>query len=221
MNVLVVVAHPDDEVLGPGGSIARHASEGDEVTILILAAGSSVRYAEEQVRDVLAGARAASGRLGVSDVRFGELQDQRLDALPVLEVTQIVEAVLQDVRPRVVYTHHRGDINHDHTVVHEATLTAARPYGAPFVHRILCFETPSATEWAGPYQEAAFIPNVFVDIADHLETKLQAMEEYPTELREPPHPRSLQALRSHAAYWGSVIGTTAAEPFMLVRELVR
>ncbi|MGW8284035.1 MAG: PIG-L deacetylase family protein, partial [Gemmatimonadota bacterium] len=104
MNVLVVVAHPDDEVLGPGGSIARHASEGDEVTILILAAGSSVRYAEEQVRDVLAGARAASGRLGVSDVRFGELQDQRLDALPVLEVTQIVEAVLQEVRPRVVYT---------------------------------------------------------------------------------------------------------------------
>jgi len=221
MNVLVVAAHPDDEILGLGGTVARHVAEGDEVTILLLADHGSARYDEDRIREVRRAARAASNRMGVSDVRFGELEDQKLDVLPILEVTQRVEAVLQDVQPRIVYTHHRGDINRDHTVVHEATLTAARPYGAPFVRRILCYETPSATEWAGPYPESAFIPNVYVDISDHLETKLQAMAEYPSELREPPHPRSLEALRSHAAHWGSVIGVTAAEPFVLVREILR
>ena len=221
MNVLMVVAHPDDEVLGPGGTVARHVAEGDEVAILILADHGSVRYDEELMREVRRAARAASNRMGVSEVRFGELEDQKLDALPILEVTQRVEAVLQEVQPEIVYTHHRGDINRDHTVVHEATLTAARPYSAPFVRRVLCYETPSATEWAGPYPESAFIPNVFVDISDYLEIKLQAMAEYPSELREAPHPRSLEALLSHAAHWGSVIGVSAAEPFMLVREILR
>ncbi len=221
MKVLLVAAHPDDEVLGPGGTVARHVAAGDEVTIHILADHGSARYDEDRIREVRRAARAASNRMGVSDVRFGELEDQRLDMLPILEVTQRVDAVLQDVRPQIVYTHHRGDINRDHTVLHEATLTAARPYSAPFVKRILCYETPSATEWAGPYPESAFIPNVFVDISDHLETKLQAMAEYPSELGKPPHPRSLEALRSHAAHWGSVIGVAAAEPFMLVREIHR
>jgi LmbE family N-acetylglucosaminyl deacetylase len=221
MKVLLVAAHPDDEVLGPGGTVTRHVAEGDEVTILILADHGSVRYDEERMREVRRAARAASSRMGVSEVRFGELEDQKLDVLPILEVTQRVEAMLQEVQPEIVYTHHRGDINRDHTVVHEATLTAARPYSAPFVRRVLCYETPSATEWAGPYPESAFVPNLFVDISDHLEAKLQAMAEYPSELREAPHPRSLEALRSHAAHWGSVIGVTAAEPFMLVREILR
>jgi LmbE family N-acetylglucosaminyl deacetylase len=221
MNILVVAAHPDDEVLGLGGTVARHVAAGDQVSILILADGGSVRYDDERMREVRDAARAASARHGVSDVRFGALEDQKLDVLPILEVTLRVEAVLQEVRPEIVYTHHRGDINRDHAVVHEATLTAARPYSAPFVGRILCYETPSATEWAGPFPESAFVPNVFVDISDHIETKLEAMAAYPSELKDPPHPRSLEALRIHAAYWGSVIGVTAAEPFFLMREICR
>jgi LmbE family N-acetylglucosaminyl deacetylase len=221
MKVLVVAAHPDDEILGLGGTIARHVAEGDAVTILLLADHGSARYDVNRIREVRGAARAASDRLGVSDVRFGELEDQKLDVLPILEVTQRVEAALQEVQPQLVYTHHRGDINRDHAVVHEATLTAARPYSAPSVRRIICYETPSATEWAGPYPESAFIPNLYVDISAHLETKLEAMAEYPSELREPPHPRSLQSLRSHAAHWGSVIGAAAAEPFILVREIKR
>lgn len=221
MNVLVVAAHPDDEVLGLGGTLARHVADGDRVTILILADRGLARYDEARIREVRSAARAASARLGVSDVRFGEFEDQKLDTLPILEVTQRVESILGEVEPEVVYTHHRGDINRDHTVVHEATLTAARPYSSPFVRRILGYETPSATEWAGPYPETAFVPNVFVDISDHIGTKLEAMKAYPSELRKPPHPRSLEELRVHAAYWGSVIGVEAAEPFLLIREIRR
>jgi LmbE family N-acetylglucosaminyl deacetylase len=221
MNVLVVAAHPDDEVLGPGGTVARHASDGDRVTVMILADRGSARYDEARIREVRTAARSASQRLGVADVRFGELEDQKLDTLPILEVTQRIESILGEVEPEVVYTHHRGDINRDHAVVHEATLTAARPYSAPFVRRILCYETPSATEWAGSYPDTAFVPNVFVDISDHIDTKLSAMAAYPSELREPPHPRSLEALRIHAAHWGSVIGARAAEPFVLVRAIRR
>ena len=105
--------------------------------------------------------------------------------------------------------------------MHEATLTAARPYSTPYVERILCYETPSATEWAGPYVENCFVPSVYVDITAHLETKLMAMSAYTTELRPFPHPRSLEALRVRAAHWGSVVGVAAAEPFMLVREIQR
>jgi LmbE family N-acetylglucosaminyl deacetylase len=220
MRILVVAAHPDDEILGLGGTLARRAAEGDEVTIFILADRGSARYDESRIREVQRASRAAAAKLGVGDVRFGGLEDQVLDGRPVLEVTQRVEALLQEVRPEVVFTHHRGDINRDHAVVHEATLTAARPYATPFVRRILTYETPSATEWAGPYPEAAFVPNVFVDISEHLEAKLAAMSEYATELRDPPHPRSLAALGYRAAHWGSVVGVPAAEPFQLVREIL-
>ncbi len=221
MRVLLVASHPDDEILGPGGTIARHVEEGDTVTILIVADHGSARYEEEQIRQVRAAARAASEVLGVQDLRFGELADQRLDTLPIIEVTQRVEAVVHEVRPEVVYTHHRGDINRDHAVLHEATLTATRPYSAPFVRRTLCYETPSATEWAGPFPETAFLPNHFVDITPWLGTKLDAMACYPSELGTPPHPRSLEALEIHAANWGSVIGVAAAEAFWLVREIRR
>ena len=221
MKILVVAAHPDDEVLGLGGTLARHAAEGDEVTIFLVADQGSARYDESRIREVRAAARAAAARLGVEDVRFGGLEDQVLDGRPVLEVTQRVEAVLREVRPEIVFTHHRGDINRDHAVVHEATLTAARPYSTPFLRRILTYETPSASEWAGPYPEAAFVPNVFVDISAHLEAKLAAMAAYATELRDSPHPRSLEALRHRAAHWGSVVGVPAAEPFQLVREVRR
>ena len=104
-------------------------------------------------------------------------------------------------------------------MVHEATLTAARPYAAPYVERILCYETPSATEWSTPVPADHFIPHVFVEISDYLEIKLKAMSIYETEIREFPHPRSIEALRTRAAYWGSVIGVKAAESFMLAREI--
>ena len=220
-RVLVVAAHPDDEILGVGGTLARHLAEGDACTIAILADVGSARYDAATIESVRESAREAARRLGVRDLRFGGLVDQRLDTLPIVEVTDWVSKVLHDVGPQVVYTHHRGDVNRDHRVAYEATLTAARPYATPFVERILSFETPSATEWAGPHPDHAFVPNVFVDVAAHLDRKLDAMSAYATELCSAPHPRSLDALRTRAAHWGSFVGMAAAEPFMLIRALRR
>jgi LmbE family N-acetylglucosaminyl deacetylase len=220
-RILVIGAHPDDELLGPGGTMARHVAAGDAVTAALIADMGSARYETETIRTVRECARQAAARLGIADICFAGLADQKLDTLPILEIVQWVEALMTRVQPHIIYTHHRGDINRDHTVVHEATLTAARPYSAPYLERILCYHTPSATEWAGPNVETAFLPNVFVDISSFLEIKLQAMAAYETELRPFPHPRSLEALRAQAAYWGSVIGATAAEPFILVREIAR
>jgi LmbE family N-acetylglucosaminyl deacetylase len=220
-QVLVIAAHPDDEVLGLGGTIARHVSSGDQVTIALIADVGTARYEEATIQALRRCALQAASQLGVSDVRFAGLADQKLDTLPILEITQWIEGVMQDVQPRIIYTHHRGDINCDHRVVHEATLTAARPYSAPYVERILCYETPSATEWAGPYLENCLMPNVYVDITDYIESKLSAISAYTTELCPFPHPRSAEALRARATYWGSVMGVAAAEPFMLAREIQR
>jgi LmbE family N-acetylglucosaminyl deacetylase len=220
-RILVVAAHPDDEILGVGGTIARHVSGGDLCAVAILADTHSARYDDETMEVVRRCAREAAHRLGVSDVRFGGLADQRLDTVPIVEIIDWVAKVLHDVEPQVVYTHHRGDINRDHQIAYEATLTAARPYSTPFVERILCYETPSATEWAGPHVEHAFIPNVFVDIGAHLDTKLNALSAYKTELCRAPHPRSLEALRTRAGYWGSIVNLAAAEPFALSREISR
>lgn len=220
-RVLVISAHPDDEILGLGGTVAMCAARGDQVTVALIADGNSARYDSEKTEGVRASARQAARELGVSDIRFAGFADQRLDVVPVLQITQWIERLLQEVRPQVIYTHHRGDINRDHQVVYEATLTAARPYSSPFVERILCYETPSATEWAGPSPDTHFVPNVFVDISEHLESKLSAMAAYVTELRPFPHPRSLEALRIRAGHWGSIIGVAAAEPFMLAREIYR
>lgn len=218
-RVLVIAAHPDDEVLGPGATIARHVAAGDACTIAIVADSGSARYDAETIARVRACAQRASQRLGVSDVRFGGLPDQALETIPVITITRWIGQLAAELRPEWVYTHHRGDINRDHQLVAEATLTALRPYAAPFAKRILAFETPSATEWAGPHAEQAFIPNVYCDVSGHLAAKLAAVAEYETELRPAPHPRSLEALRIRAAHWGSVIGVAAAEPFALLREI--
>lgn len=219
-KVLVVAAHPDDEILGVGGTIAHHVAAGDTVVVGIVADCGVARYGEDTIRLVRESAVAAGKTLGVCETRFGGFEDQVLDAIPVLKVTRWVESLLQDIKPEVIYCHHRGDINRDHKIVHEATLTAARPYAAPSVTRILSYETPSATEWAGPYQESYFTPDVFVDISMHLEDKLAAMAVYKTEAKPFPHPRSPESLRAHAAYWGSVVGVAAAEAFISVREIV-
>jgi N-acetylglucosamine malate deacetylase 1 len=220
-RILVVAAHPDDEILGLGGTIARHVSGGDRVTSAIVADLGTARYEDDTINSVRQNAQEAAQKLGVADIRFAGFADQTLDTLPILEITQWIEKVLKDIQPQIIYTHHRGDLNRDHKIVHEATLTAARPYSASYVERILCYETPSSTEWAGSYHENQFIPNLYVDITPYLEKKLDAMSAYATELLPFPHPRSLEALRMRAATWGSVIGVAAAEPFLLVREIQR
>ncbi len=220
-RILVVAAHPDDEILGVGGTIARHGSDGDQILIAIAADRGTARYDDDKIQFVRNCCTAAIRRLGVTDICFGDFADQKLDVLPILDLTQWLEGIADKFMPQIIYTHHRGDINRDHQLIHEATLTAFRPYSTPYVERILSYEAPSATEWCGPYAEDTFIPNVFVDITDSLEDKLHAMIEYTTELRAFPHQRSLDSLRARAAFWGSVVGVAAVEPFVLIREIER
>lgn len=219
MRVVAIVAHPDDEVLGVGGTLARHASEGADVTVVVIADGATSRY-PDAMRDTLqvAGQKAAL-RLGLTEIRFAGLPDQRLDALPLIEITGAVDEVLNDLEPDVVYTHFAGDVNLDHATVARATWTACRPYQRPSLREIFAFETPSSTEWGWPGIGDTFSPNAFVDITATMDAKIAAMACYDSELRRPPHPRGLAALRTRGEYWGSVVGLTAAEPFMLLRTM--
>lgn len=219
MNVLVVAAHPDDELLGVGGTVAAHVAQGDKVQLVIMCGGGSVRYVPEGSPSVRKEAERAAEILGVADLVLRGLPDQRLDTLPISQVAGEIESLFKSFRPDTVYSHFCGDINRDHRVLAEAVMVAARPYAAPFVREILMYETPSSTEWGLPQLSSAFVPNVFVDITNFLETKLRAFSCYSAEVCAEPHPRSLSALRARAQYWGSLVNRQAAEPFVSVRSL--
>lgn len=219
MRILVVAAHPDDELLGLGGTIARHADEGDEVVCAVASEGATTRYGAEGTLSLEDAGRAAAKILGAREIRFVGLPDQRLDVLPILDVIQTVERVVDEVAPDVVYTHHWGDVNRDHRVVSEAVMVACRPVGDRHAHSVYLFETPSSTEWSWPDSNAAFVPNHFVDVTATVERKLAAMACYASEVRPAPHPRSLEALRSRAAYWGQVITRPYAEAFVVARQV--
>jgi LmbE family N-acetylglucosaminyl deacetylase len=224
-SVLVVAAHPDDEILGCGGTMTCLAREGHEVRIAILAEGMSSRYAhredadQQQLQHLHARAQQAADKVGAKELVLCKLPDNRLDTVPLLDVVKTVEDLVARFRPEIIYTHHPGDLNVDHGVVHRAVLTATRPMTGQCVRDVYAFEVPSSTEWAFQRLEPSFRPNVFVDIADSLETKIAALACYDTETRKFPHPRSPEALRAIATRWGSVVGLQAAEAFELIRSV--
>ncbi len=224
-RVLVVAAHPDDEVIGCGGTTARHAATDDSVHILILADGVTARAGEEssaaQVEARAEAARAAARVLGAEPPRFAGFPDNRLDSVPLLDVVKTVEAVVGEVRPSIVYTHHGGDLNVDHRIVHQAVVTACRPLPETPVRSLYAFETVSSTEWAPETLGQSFRPTRFVDIATHLDRKLQALESYTSEMRSFPHPRSRENVVALARHRGACAGIAAAEAFMVIREIVR
>jgi LmbE family N-acetylglucosaminyl deacetylase len=224
MSVLVVAAHPDDEILGCGGTMARLVREGNHVSIAILAEGMSSRYAQREDADqqklqhLHAQARLAADKVGAKELVLCKLPDNRLDTVPLLDVVKIVEDLIARFHPETIYTHHPGDLNIDHGVVHRAVLTATRPVSGQCVRDIYAFEVPSSTEWTFQRIEPPFRPNVFVDITNELETKIAALACYDTEVRSFPHPRSAEALRAIAMRWGSVAGLQAVEAFELIRS---
>jgi LmbE family N-acetylglucosaminyl deacetylase len=221
MNVVVFAAHPDDEILGAGGTLAAHSRAGANVHAVVVADGATSRYGDGMAEVLHKSGRRAAEEIGFVGIRFLNLPDQRLDTLPLVDVTQRFEAILEEIEPTIVYTHFPGDVNADHGVIARAAWTACRPYRLPSLRRFVVFETPSSTEWAGPGAGSCFEPNLYVDISETLGAKLAAIECYESELRDYPHPRSARALRERAAYWGSTVGLTFAEPFRLLREITR
>jgi LmbE family N-acetylglucosaminyl deacetylase len=217
-QITVIAAHPDDELLGAGGTIALHARAGDEVHAIIVADGAGSRYPAGLAETLEKQARRAAEVIGFASVRFLALPDQRLDTAPLIELTQQLEVMFDDIGPGIVYTHFPEDVNDDHRVVAKCAWVACRPYRRQ-LDKFAVFETPSSTEWAWPLPGTSLQPNLFVDVTDTIDVKIAAMECYETELREYPHPRSSRALRERAAYWGSHIGRLAAEPFRVLREV--
>lgn len=224
-TVLVVAAHPDDEVLGCGATVARRAARGDAVHIALLGDGVTSRHAREADADRAAvaalheDARAVAAMLGAKSVAFGGLPDNRFDGVALLDVVKRVEGWVREVEPEVIYTHHPGDLNVDHRVTFQAVLTATRPVPGCRVEELYAFEVASSTEWAFQRLTPPFTPNVFEDVAETIELKVRSLERYRGEHRPFPHPRSGEALRAAARRWGSVAGLPYAEAFELIRAI--
>ena len=221
MNVvLVVVAHADDEVLGCGGAIARHVTEGDRVHVVYLADGVGARggnFDLEVAKRNDARSRALN-ELGVAGWSAFEFPDNKMDSVPLLDVIQAVEQVVRDLQPCIIYTHHYGDLNVDHRVTHQAVMTACRPQPGASVREIYAFEVMSNTEWASPGL-APFVPNAYIDITKFWIKKRAALEAYDLEMRQAPHSRSIEHIEVLARHRGSCMGVAAAEAFMVMRSI--
>lgn len=215
-RILVIAAHPDDELLGCGGTIALHSRAGDHVTAVIACEGESLRYGQEGVGQS-AHIKSAAQALGIEDTRLLGFSDQRLDTVTLIEIITPLEKIVREVRPKIVYCQHGGDINRDHEILFKALLVATRPT-EQYIQSIYAFDTASSTEWAYP---RTFVPDTWVDISTTLQVKLDAMACYKSEVRDYPHPRSLQALEHRAKAWGNQSCLDMAEVFMTVRRVMR
>ena len=226
-SILFVAAHPDDEVLGCGGTIARHADAGDQVQVLIVAEGATSRQLQRnrnqatgELSALAQAAQRAGAILGSQGVDLLDLPDNRLDSLDRLDLIKQIEQRIARHQPQVVYVHHAGDVNVDHRLLHEAVVTACRPTPRQPVQRLLSFEVASSTEWQPPGSAPPFQPNWFVDISAQWPRKREALAAYASEMRPWPHARSLEALEHLARWRGAQVGVEAAEAFCLLRQLL-
>ncbi|AJA91983.1 hypothetical protein A7X95_06000 [Candidatus Nitrosopelagicus brevis] len=235
MKVLIIVAHPDDEVLGMGGTIKKLTKNKNQVKIVIMATGVAARRSinfknssnyditenqqkiiKKQIETIKKHAQKAAKILGVSDIEFLGYPDNEMDTVSNLELTKSVEKIIQNYKPEIVYTHTPFDVNVDHVSCYNAVLTATRPKKNTIVKKVISFEVPSSTEWNFT---SVFVPNTFVDISRELSSKIKALECYKTEIENYPHPRSPKALQSIGNRWGTVSGFSVAEAFSLIRSL--
>lgn len=238
-TVIVIAAHPDDEVIGCGGTIACHTADGDDVHILIMAQGITSRneyqdkeqsFGEQNSKELIELAKAAkdAGRvLGASSVELLSFPDNQMDNVLLLDVVKEIEKRIKTIQPSIVYTHHIGDVNIDHQIVNKAVVTACRPMPGQCVKTLLFFEVASSTEWQPGMCGACFVPDWFqnisvsaVDKQTCLEKKVEALHIYNSEMRDFPHSRSIKALTCLAKWRGASVGVDAAEAFMLGRNVL-
>jgi LmbE family N-acetylglucosaminyl deacetylase len=226
-TALVVAAHPDDEVLGCGATIARLSHEGWKVHVLIVAEGATSRAEKRDIEanseelSVLAKcAEEANKILGAASVKLLSLPDNRMDSIDLLDIVKIVEEYVLKYKPNLIFTHHSGDVNIDHQILHNAVIAACRPQPNYSVKELLFFEVPSSTEWRPASSGIYFTPNYFYDVSEHISKKLAALSAYQPEMRSFPHPRSVDAVNHLARWRGASVGCEASEAFMLGRCIV-
>jgi len=219
-NILVVAAHSDDEALGCAGTITRHVDEGDDVHVVFMTNGVGSRNADSSatfLRKQLA--KSAAKVMAIKTINTFEFPDNQMDSVPLLEITQAIETVIEKINPELIYTHHYGDLNIDHRVTHQAVMTACRPRPGFCVKELYAFEVLSSTEWQTPGY-MSFVPNVFVDITAYMDKKLDAIQVYNSEMREQPHSRSIVNTKNLASLRGATIGVDYAEAFSLIRKII-
>lgn len=218
-NVLIIASHPDDEILGCGIAIQKHIKSDDRVRILILTNGGDSRYNKEKTKTNVETCKKVCKKLGV-DVTFGNFPDQGLDNIPLINITRRIEAEIKSHNPEIVYTHHFGDLNKDHRIVHEATITACRPIFGSCVKRLLSYWVQSSSEWNKYSNNTAFIPNWIISATnEEVEIKTNMMKMYANEDRQFPHPRSTGGIKNSAQNWGIKFGYRWAEPFQLMYNI--
>lgn len=219
MKVLVVSPHPDDEVLGMGGTIARFASEGNDVTVAIVTRGWEPLFRNSQVEQVRIEAREANEVLGVKALRFMDLPVTKLNTITRHDLNKAFGDLIEEEKPELVFLPFCSDRHEDHRQVFDACMVSLRPVASrKYVKRILCYETASETHWSAAYVEPGFEPQLWVDISNQLSIKLEAMGKYKSQLRQQPDARSLEAVSSLAKWRGSIVGMLAAECFVMIRE---
>ncbi len=226
MDYLIIAAHPDDEVLGCGGSIAKWTANGDKVNILIAAEGITSRDNNRNIgkrKNALSDLRSSSQKaakiLGANSVSIFDFPDNRMDSIDLLDVVKKIGHHIEKLRPQIIVTHHAGDLNIDHQIIHKAVITFCRPQPSFYVKKILTFEIPSSTEWQSPQNNTPFIPNWFEDITITLDKKIKALNAYKSEMRNWPHSRSVESIKYLSKWRGASVGLEAAESFMLVRNI--
>lgn len=225
MTILILAAHPDDEILGCGGTVARKVNEGEEAYAVILGEGISSRFGspDEESKKKILNLHQKSGKaakiIGVKETRCHNLPDNKFDTVPLLDIVKIIEMEIERISPDIIFTHHGGDLNMDHVLAFRAAMTASRPMENTSVKEIYSFQIPSSTDWAFQSFSPAWKPNTFFDISDTLEIKIRALKEYDSEMRPSPHPRSYKNVQDIAHEWGSICGKKAAEAFELIRAI--
>lgn len=223
-KILIVAAHPDDEVLGCFGTVSKLIkTEGYEAYTLILGEGKTSRYnsnkknnIEEELELLNKEIFNANNKIGIKKVFVHSFPDNRFDSVDLLEIIKIISEVKEKVKPDIIFTHYENDLNIDHTITYKAVLTATRPMKTESVKEIYSFEVLSSTEWNYPL---SFSPDVFFDIEDTLNIKIEAMKEYHSELCNYPHPRSIEGIKLNAQYNGMRVGRKYVEAFKTIRVL--
>ena len=224
-TIVVIAAHPDDEVIGCGGSIARFRQEGKDVHILLMTDGVSSRNQDpnhvniDDVTDRNNHSEKANKILGTSSVTYLNFPDNMMDSVSMLSVVKEIESFLEKHKPDIVFTHHSGDVNIDHRIVHDAVIVACRPQPGYYVKELLFFEIASSSEWQSNSFNKPFLPNMFIDISSTIQKKADALNEYEIETREFPHPRSIEAIKALSKWRGSNVGVSNAESFMIGRMI--